>query len=181
MTTRGDDEPDDRVLPRMAVLRDLTDDTVLDVVFRDAPTTRAEIARASGISKPTVAESVRRLGSAGLLRAVGEQSGRQGRVGTLYAVADDAGYVIAVDLAPVAVRCLVLDVLGRPVSEVSRPPVEPRTPVAVARTLRAVVRRAMKDADGRGPLRAVSVSVANSVDPSSQTIVHCRTRPIPKA
>jgi DNA-binding transcriptional regulator GbsR (MarR family) len=67
-------------------------------VFEQAPITRAEIAQRTGISKTTISESLRRLEEMKLLLPAGEQRGRQGRVGTYYQVAADAGFAIAVDL-----------------------------------------------------------------------------------
>ena len=43
----------------MGLLRELTDQIVLDAVFAHAPITRAEVAQLTGISKTTVSEAVR--------------------------------------------------------------------------------------------------------------------------
>ena len=52
--------------------------------------TRAEIAAATGLSKPTVSESVRRLSAAGAVVDTGERTTGRGRVGTYYALPADA-------------------------------------------------------------------------------------------
>ncbi|WP_055490962.1 ROK family protein [Streptomyces sp. TP-A0356] len=75
----------------MALVRDLTDQIVLDTVFEQAPVTRAETAQRTGISKTTVSESVRRLEGTRPLPP-GRQRGRQGGVGTARD-AESFGYV----------------------------------------------------------------------------------------
>jgi len=61
------------VKPSLALLRSLSDEAVLRALM-DAPRlTRAELAPATGLSKPTAAEAIRRLEEAGLVRDTGEQ------------------------------------------------------------------------------------------------------------
>ncbi|MFD0487920.1 winged helix-turn-helix domain-containing protein [Saccharopolyspora spinosporotrichia] len=60
--------------PSLELLRTLTDEHVLRAVMAHGRLTRTEIAALTGISKPTVSESVRRLSEAGVLADTG--SGR---------------------------------------------------------------------------------------------------------
>jgi predicted NBD/HSP70 family sugar kinase len=168
-------------LPSMGLLRELTDQIVLDTVFADAPITRAEVAQRTGISKTTVSEAVRRLERVGLLVEAGAQRGRPGRVGTYYRVAADAGFVLAVELNQAGVKVCAADVLGTPFREVAQPPVEVREPEQVAAQLRAVVAEAI-DA-GRTDhqrLLAVGVSVAKPVDPVSKRVIDLLDTPYPE-
>ncbi|HKG52091.1 MAG TPA: ROK family transcriptional regulator, partial [Actinomycetales bacterium] len=168
-----------RALPRLDLLRELSDQSVLDVVFAEQAVTRAEIARRTGISKPTVNEAVRRLERVGLLRAAGSQTGRPGRVATFYEVAADVGFVLAVDLGPSAIRVTVGDLLGNALVDSSYPP--PREPSGVADQLRRAVDTAVEAGRaGHGPLRAVAVSVANPVDPATGTVVALPDTPYPE-
>jgi predicted NBD/HSP70 family sugar kinase len=169
MTTNANGSPPVRALPRLDLLRELTDQSVLDVVFTTGAVTRAEIARQTGISKPTINEAVRRLERVGLLRPAGSQTGRPGRVATFYEVASDAGFVVAVDLNPSAIGVTAGDLFGATFAEWSYPP--PRQPAGVADQLRAAVATAVeRGRAGSGPLLAVAVSVANPVDPSGAVI-----------
>ena len=81
----------DPVKPSLELLRSLTDEHVLRALMRRRRLTRAELAAETGISKPTVGESVRRLVNAGLVADTGQRTtgGRgRGRVGSYYALAD---------------------------------------------------------------------------------------------
>ena len=51
----------DLAKPSLELLRSLTDEHVLGALMRHRRLTRAELAAETGISKPTVGESVRRL------------------------------------------------------------------------------------------------------------------------
>jgi DNA-binding transcriptional ArsR family regulator len=76
------------VKPSLALLRSLSDEAVLRALM-DAPRlTRAELALATGLSKPTAAEAIRRLEQTGLVRDTGERTSGRGGVGTYYALSD---------------------------------------------------------------------------------------------
>jgi predicted NBD/HSP70 family sugar kinase len=168
-------------LPSMALLRELTDQIVLDIVFEQAPITRAEIAQRTGISKTTVSESVRRLERMKLLLPAGEQRGRQGRVGTYYQVATDAGFVVAVDLHPTELRVCATDLFGRAFLESTHQPAQPRNPDHIARQLRTLVTGAIEQGTvGHGQPLAVGVSVANPVDPRTSAVIPLEDTPYPE-
>ncbi len=57
-----------------ALLRSLTDEHVLRTLMRQRRMTRAELAAETGISKPAVGESVRRLAEAGLVADTGQRT-----------------------------------------------------------------------------------------------------------
>src|SRR3712207_3336743 len=98
--------------PSLELLRSLTDEHVLRALLDEFRLTRAEIAARTGISKPTVGESVRRLTEAGLLRDTGERTTGPGRVGTYYALAEDLGLALVASIAPEGVVAEAVDVRG---------------------------------------------------------------------
>ena len=70
--------------PSLDLLRSLTDEHVLRALMEQRRLTRAQLAARTGLSKPTVSDSVRRLCEAGLLADTGsllsEGPGRPGRL-----------------------------------------------------------------------------------------------------
>lgn len=162
---------DDLLRPRLDLLRELSDQNVLDALFTDGPLTRPEIADRTGISTPTIAEAVHRLERSGLVRVVGRRGGRPGRVASVYDIAADAAYVIAVDLNPTATRIAAVDISGRTFHEATIPPVQPREPDGVSRHLHDLVAEAMSRADGHQRLQAVAVAVANPVNPTTRKVI----------
>ena len=94
--------------------------------------TRAEIAVATGLSKPTVSESVRRLSAAGVVVDTGERTTGRGRIGTYYALPATIGCALVVSIAPEGVVAEAVDVYGEIVARsragVSRAPGERMSP-----------------------------------------------------
>ncbi|MEA5367497.1 ROK family transcriptional regulator [Amycolatopsis sp., V23-08] len=165
----------DRPLPRLAMLRAMTDRAVLDHVFVHNRTTRAELAATTGISKPTISESVRRLETAGALRATGtDQTGRRGRIATFYELAADAGRVVAAEVNQQGIRTVTTDLTGAILAADHHAP--DGRPMTTA--VRAAV--AAASAGGPGPIRATAVSVANPVDPVTHEVVALPGSPFPE-
>ncbi len=166
-----------RALPQ-TVLREATDRRLLDETIRQGRTTRVELAEATGYSRPTVSEAVRRLVAGGLLDATGlKETGKRGRVGTFYSLGARAGWVLALEISQAGVRARSTDLAGQVLSEQARPPTTPGDVEGLTASLRAAVRDATGTA---GPLRAVGVSIANPVDPATHTVVPLRGTPFPE-
>lgn len=167
-------------LPRPGLLRDITDRAVLDQVLANGPVTRAELSAATGISKPTISASVQRLCEAGRLSVRGARTGLRGRVATLYQLARDAGWVLALLLDQDGIALCATDLGGRAFLEVRYPAVASGDARALAGSLRQAVRQASVNATGRGPLGGVAISVANAVDPISHLVLEVPRSPFPE-
>lgn len=161
-----------RALPQ-SVRRGATDRTLWEAVLGRGRVTRAELATSTGISKPTVSESVRRLVAAGLLDETGrQQTGRRGRVGTFYGVGAAAGWILALAVDQSGVHARSVDLTGRPLTEHEHPPGPAGDTRVLVETMRTAARRAVAaTGTGHGPLRAVGVSVANPVDLKSHAVI----------
>jgi predicted NBD/HSP70 family sugar kinase len=161
--------------PTLELLRSLSDEHVLRALMSQRQATRAEIAAATGLSKPTVSESVRRLSANGSVVDTGERTTGRGRVGTYYALPATTGWALVASLAPEGIVAEAIDVYGQVVAR-SRAPVT-RSPGAgqVARTLKDV---AGEVANHRaGPFRLAVVSAADPVDRESGRLVELPDAP----
>jgi predicted NBD/HSP70 family sugar kinase len=96
-----------------AQLRAMNERRVLDLVLRTGAISRAQIARETGLSKPTVSLALARLEEAGLLREVGRTSGGRGATALLYDLDPTAGYALALDVGRQWVRAVLADLGGR--------------------------------------------------------------------
>jgi predicted NBD/HSP70 family sugar kinase len=161
--------------PSLDLLRSLTDEHVLRAFMTEGRLTRAELATRTGISKPTVSESVRRLTAAGLLRDTGERTSGRGRIGSYYALAGDVGSALVVSAAPEGIVAEVVDargeVLARAVEQVRRP----ARPAAVAGAIKTTARR-VRDSTS-APIRLAVVSAADPVDRTTGRLVHLPDAP----
>src|SRR4051794_24612445 len=84
--------------PRPNLLRELSEQAILETIFREGPITRPEIAPRTRISKPTVSAVVDRLVRARLVQPAGERPGRRGRTPLAFTVNSAAGDVIGIDI-----------------------------------------------------------------------------------
>jgi len=97
---------------RPGLIRAMNEQTLLGHVRRLAPVSRAELARLSGLSKPTVSLALDSLEAAGLVRRAGERTGLPGRAARLYEVHPDAGYVLGLDIGRLYLRGALMDLSG---------------------------------------------------------------------
>lgn len=164
--------------PSLGLLRSLTDEHVLRALMRQRRLTRAALAAETGISKPTVGDSVRRLAEAGFLTDTGERTvgGRgRGRVGSYYALADGIGTALAVSIAPEGIAAELIDAHGGTVTRAEHAISSPGRPDQVAAALRAVTAQAAKAAVT--PPRLAVVSAAGPVDRATGRLVELRDAP----
>lgn len=73
---------------------------------------RAELARISGLSKPTVSVALADAERAGLVRTAGQRTGRPGRSALLYEVRPEAGFILGLDVGAQYVRGALADLAG---------------------------------------------------------------------
>ena len=105
-----------------SLLRAINERALLEYLRGHQPTSRAELARVTRLSKPTVSQALASLESAGLVRAVGQTiSSKGGRVAILYEPNPEAGYVIGVDVGRGWVRTAVANLAGQIVARIDRP------------------------------------------------------------
>ncbi|HLJ33464.1 MAG TPA: ROK family transcriptional regulator [Ktedonobacteraceae bacterium] len=91
-----------------SLLRAINERALLEYLRTHEATSRAQLARATGLSKPTVSQALAGLENAGLVRAVGQSlASKGGRIAVLYKPNSDAGYVVGVDVGRGWVRAAV--------------------------------------------------------------------------
>ncbi|TAN32420.1 ROK family transcriptional regulator [bacterium] len=95
-----------------SLLRAINERTVLDVIHRQGPLSRAQVARVCGLSKPTVSLALTGLLDAGLVREVGRSRGERGPSALLYELNPAAGWVVGLDVGRVWVRAAIADIAG---------------------------------------------------------------------
>ena len=98
-----------------------TEGAVLEAVFRAGRVSRAEIARVSGLSKPTVSSVIETFVAGGLVREIGQGFGQPGRPPVLYELAPTAGYVIGLDVGGTKVRGALANLVGEVIAEHQEP------------------------------------------------------------
>lgn len=107
--------PDELTRPWSSrTLRVNNERVLLERLRASGAASRAELARVTGISKPTVSAALGNLEKAGLVRETGEMtvtSGR-GRSAVLYEVNPTAGHVLGIDIGRSRIRVALADLEG---------------------------------------------------------------------
>ncbi|MDR6969882.1 ROK family transcriptional regulator [Leifsonia shinshuensis] len=155
-------------------LRETNDRTALSLLLEHGVLTRTRIGELSGLSKPTAAQMVARLETAGLIHVVGEVSGGRGPNAASYAVRTDRMLGVAVDIDAEAIRSTVVDAAGaeRPIAVT---PLAARTPEDDIRTaIDAACEASGADAQRVG---AVCIGVQGALDPRTDELTYIETLP----
>src|SRR5919202_1709869 len=96
-----------------AFLRTLNQGALMQRLREAGPLSRAQLARDTGLSKPTVSQALAELEAAGLVRPVGRAAPSRGRTAILYEPDPTAGYVVGIDIGRSWIR-VVHPVVGSP-------------------------------------------------------------------
>ena len=104
-----------------SLLRAINARTILEHIQRTGPVSRAQVARDSGLSKPTVSLGLTALLDADLVREVGRSSGRPGPSAVLYELNPSAGWVVGIDVGRRRVRAALADITGTVVARRDEP------------------------------------------------------------
>jgi predicted NBD/HSP70 family sugar kinase len=105
---------------RPQLLRALNEQLLLQHIRQVGPCSRAELARLSGLSKPTVSLALANVERSGLVREAGQRTGVPGRSAVLYEIRPDAGYVLGLDIGREYLRGALADLTGTIIGRSSR-------------------------------------------------------------
>ena len=97
---------------RPQLIRAMNEQVMLDYIRRAGPLSRADLARISGLSKPTVSLALANIERAGLVQAAGHRTGVPGPAAILYEVRPEAGHVLGLDIGRQYIRGAIADLAG---------------------------------------------------------------------
>ncbi|MDW6061804.1 ROK family transcriptional regulator [Streptomyces sp. FXJ1.4098] len=144
----------------------------------EGPASRAQLARETGLSKPTVSSALAALEEAGLVREAGRQAPpERGRVAVLYEPDPTAGYVLGLDIGRAWLRVAAADLDG---TVVARAEVRNRgrSAAAMADLTVAAARRVIADAGVDPALVAHTVvGVPGVYDPEQRRVRYADNLP----
>ncbi len=121
---------------RPPLIRVMNEQLLLEHIRTAGPYSRAELARVSGLSKPTVSLALANLERAGLVRLAGQRTGVPGRSALLYEVRPEAGFVLGLDIGLRYLRGAVADLAGAVRARLSRAVTSTTVPGRVAELVR---------------------------------------------
>lgn len=159
--------PTGKVLPEHARARHRS--MVLQHLFHTGPLSRADLARATGLTRVTMSDLVTSLVADGLVTELGSRpDGRVGKPATLVGLRDDAFQVLAVDLTDdELMHGAVLDVFGS-VVEHRTAPLDGRTGSAAVEALITLCRELVAAASYR--VLGIGVASPGVIDDSGSVL-----------
>jgi predicted NBD/HSP70 family sugar kinase len=163
---------------RISDTRQANRSSVLRELIARGRASQADIARGTGISKPTVSRIINELATDGLVRDAGSRlGGAVGRPGTELEFASDVGLVCGVDVGATNTRLVVSHLGGPPLASERHPTPQGLDGTALAEWLaRMVAGVCDRHAGGRTPW-ATGVGVPGVVHPETDEIVLCPNLP----
>jgi predicted NBD/HSP70 family sugar kinase len=161
--------------PRL--LRAINTRALLEALRRAGPSSRPQLARIAGLSKPTVSQALGDLESAGLVRLVGPASPSVGRTAMLYEVDPTAGYVVGIDVGRAWIRIAAADLSGEIVARRDERNRE-RSATALVRTVSAVAHDVVAAAGLTwGQVAHTVVGGPGVFDPDTDRLLHAPNLP----
>ena len=160
-----------------SLLRRMNQRLLLDQLFVHGPAIRPQLARATGLSLPTVIAALGDLERVGLIRQAERPESAQGRPAAAYEADPTAGTVVGVDIGRERLHLLVSDLAGGLLSRL-----EVRNTARTADALVGQVERAVADATAQAGVDASEVThtVIGSpgvFDPERRSIVFAANLP----
>ncbi|MEU4205555.1 ROK family transcriptional regulator [Streptomyces sp. NPDC039022] len=159
-----------RTGPRTAspsTARAINDRLALRLLQSEGPLTAGELKARTGLSRPTVADLVERLQTAGLITVVGESGARRrGPNARLYGIVAGRAHLAAVDLRTHGATLAVADLLGRVLAEAAVPVGPDAGPGQAAANGVATLEKLLGEA-GAGRPHVVAVGAPGLVDPAT--------------
>jgi predicted NBD/HSP70 family sugar kinase len=103
------------------VARQISLYAVIQSILANGPTSRADLAKRTGLSKQTISDVVLELETAGWLKPHGRTAGKPGRSAVVYEINAAAGLAAAVDLGGTKLSVAIGDLLGNALAETTVP------------------------------------------------------------
>ncbi len=97
---------------RPQLIRAMNEQLLLSQIRQLGVCSRADLARLSGLSKPTVSLALANVERSGLVRTAGQRTGVPGRSAVLYEIRPEAGYVLGLDIGHEYLRGAIADLTG---------------------------------------------------------------------
>ncbi|MFE6745167.1 ROK family transcriptional regulator [Kitasatospora purpeofusca] len=151
--------------------RAINDRLALNLLLDQGPLTATELRDLTGLSRPTVADLLDRLGRSGLVAVVGERGEqRRGPNARLYALVASRAHLAAFDVRSGGVSLVVADLAGRTLAAADLVVEDPGADAAAHRAAADRIVRTLLDTARRAEvphLHTVAVGAPGLVDPAT--------------
>ena len=165
-------------LPRPSELATMTDRRFFRCLLDEGPMSRAAIAQATGISKPTISESAQRLLGRSLIVETDQRTrGHQGRSGVLYDINAERGHSLGIALESGRLQARALDLKAGEVWRYETSLAASGSPGDLVALIREVIELCREQTGTE--LLSLGFSVADPVNPKTGEVVPLPDSPFP--
>lgn len=165
-------------------IREVNRALVLELLRREGPLSRSDLARRSALTKPTVSAIVEPLLAAGVLQEVGQRTSAVGRRATLLAVDPSSATYLGIHFGETTTAVALADARGELTARRQIPAVRGDVAAALSRVVALVEALLLETGTDRERVERVGVSVPGLVEPRSGICVlapNLRWREVPLA
>ena len=154
---------------------------VLQLIRNTGPTSRAELARQTGASKPTISSIVHNLLATGLIKELGLAESNGGRRAMLVDFNTQAGFVIGMDIGGTSARVALADLQGR-ILAVRRERTDQSDEAAFIAQLERLLQVLCQEAKiSQKKLLHIGIGAPGVVNPKTQAIGYAPNLPVLEA
>ncbi len=151
--------------------REINRQIVLNLVRANQPISRADLARTMGVRRGSVSLIVSDLLESGLLVEGATGKSDRGRKPTFLYIDSRRRTVVAVDVRATQTFVMVADLLGKPLTGVTRFPTE-RDPKRLIATLTARIHGMLDDHGGVSACEGVGVAIPGMIEQATMRVMH---------
>jgi predicted NBD/HSP70 family sugar kinase len=151
--------------------REINRQIVLNLVRANQPISRADLARTMGVRRGSVSLIVSDLLESGLLVEGASGKSLRGRKPTFLYIDSRRRIVLAVDVRATQTFMMLVDLLGKPLSGVTRFQTS-HDPKVLVTTIAARARALLEDHGGLGACEGVGVSVPGMIEQATMRVIH---------
>jgi predicted NBD/HSP70 family sugar kinase len=103
------------------IARQLSVRSIMETIMREGPTSRAMMAKLTGLSRQTTTQVALELEREGWLRVVGKMQGPVGRSAPTYEINPDAAFVLGIRLGGTRLQMALANIRGHVLTEIAEP------------------------------------------------------------
>lgn len=151
--------------------REINRQIVLSLVRANQPISRADLARTMGVRRGSVSLIVSDLIESGMLVEGATGKSERGRKPTFLYIDSRRRTVVAVDVRATQTFVMLADLLGKPLSGVTRFPTE-RDPKRLIASLAARVRVMLDDLGGPAACEGMGVAIPGMIEQATMRVLH---------
>ena len=155
------------------LVRRLNTSIILEALKSSEPMTRNDLAKATGLSSPTVTKITNDLIELGIVQDIGTRDSSGGRPPSLIELNKDGGFVVGVNIGNTHITSIAVNFAGEIIKNISNPLPSCVNDLSILSTTLSTIAETISSLKKtRSQLFGIGVGVFGNVDPEEGIIIH---------